>query len=112
MSAADWKSSLESLRGTLPEGYNTIAESSSRQTSRPTDKLRILLDRKGRKGKEATIIEGFTASADELIEIASKLKSKLGVGGSARGNEILVQGDKRREVASQLQAMGYQCKII
>lgn len=108
----DWKASLENLRAELPEGGEIpLPEAGSDPGVRP-GKLRVLLDRKGRKGKEATIVEGFTLPDDEVSQIASQIKQKLGVGGSARGGEILIQGDKRQPVAEQLRAMGYNCKII
>ena len=39
-------------------------------------------------------------------------RQRLGTGGSSRGGEILIQGDKRREVAAELAAMGLKCRII
>lgn len=115
----DWKSSLEALKGSLPEGEETpadttgispteIPESSRAEKSR----LDIILDKKGRKGKAATIVAGFTVDDEAVGEIARFLKQRLGTGGSSRGGEILIQGDKRREVADALTAMGIKCRII
>lgn len=56
------------------------------------------MERKGRGGKTATIIEGFTGTDDELKALATRLKQQLGVGGSARGGEILIQGDCRQRL--------------
>ena len=47
-----------------------------------------------------------------LLEIASDLKRRLGAGGSARGGDILIQGDYRQRVLELLSAMGYKCRII
>ena len=77
-----------------------------------TEPLRILTDRKARKGKTATIIEGFLCDDEELKEIAKELKSKTGVGGSARCGEILLQGDCKQKVAEMLKAKGYKVKIV
>lgn len=77
-----------------------------------TDSLRVLLDRMGRKGKDATIVEGFTIADTEVAAIASRLKQRLGCGGSSRGGEILIQGDKRKAVAAVLLAMGFKCKVL
>lgn len=48
-------------------------------------KLRIMLDKRNRKGKEVTLVTGFVGSDDDLKDLARSLKTKCGVGGSARG---------------------------
>lgn len=110
----DWKSSLEALKSNLPEGEETqqpeVENAADTQSSHP--RLDIVLDKKGRKGKAATIVEGFTLDDEEVERIATKLKQKLGTGGSARGGEILIQGDKRQPVLEALQAMGFKARII
>lgn len=68
-------------------------------------RLSVTIERKGRAGKVATIISGFTLQPDEVADIASRLKQRLGVGGSARGGEILIQGDRSREVKELLHEM-------
>lgn len=124
----DWKSSLEALKaGMAPEpeenpGVNSAetsgADGSPKNAAGNSAKfnekarLDIVLDRKGRKGKAATIVAGFTVSDAEVEEIARKLKQRLGVGGSSRGGEILIQGDKRREVAAALTDLGLKNRII
>lgn len=75
-------------------------------------RLDILLERKGRAGKQATIVTGFTCDDDALKQVASKLKTSLGVGGSARGGEILIQGDFRQRVLQLLTDMGFKARII
>ncbi len=74
--------------------------------------LKVLTDKKARKGKTATIIEGFLCDDEELKEIAKELKTKTGVGGSARCGEILLQGDCKQKVAEMLKAKGYKVKIV
>lgn len=73
------------------------------------DKLQVVMERKGRGGKTATIIAGFTCSDAEVAEIARELKSRLGAGGSVRGGEILIQGDRRAEVVTLLRQKGFKC---
>lgn len=106
MTDKDWQSALGALlnSGNLPEGEE-INEPVTPQKSAP-DRLSIAYERKGRGGKEVTIIRGFTVSHEEVSAIASKLKSKLGTGGSARGGEILIQGDRREKVKEVLREMG------
>lgn len=75
-------------------------------------RLDIVLERKGRGGKQATIVTGFVCDDEALKQVASDLKRSLGVGGSARGGEILIQGDFRQRVLDRLTAMGFKARII
>lgn len=71
-------------------------------------KLVVSMERKGRAGKTATIVSGFTLPDSEVARIAAKLKKRLGTGGSARGGEILVQGDRREAVTQALRDLGFK----
>lgn len=69
--------------------------------------LRVWLDRKNRGGKEATVVKGFVGSEDTLKDLAKMLKTKCGVGGSAKDGEIIIQGDHRDKVMELLKKEGY-----
>lgn len=105
----DWQNALQSLLdgGTLPDGAD-VAPVEKTAEPKQSGRLVISMERKGRAGKTATIVSGFTLVADEVERIAATLKSKLGTGGSARGGEILIQGDRRDDVKRLLQQMGYK----
>lgn len=100
----DWKDALAALRSSeaLPEDSpEVVVEPSAKSTRKP--KLQFFYEKKGRAGKPATIIAGFGDMPDEEIaDIARHLKQRLGCGGSERGGEILLQGDRRREARELL----------
>lgn len=72
----------------------------------------IILDKKGRNGKKATIIANLNLDDENLKELATDVKRHCGVGGSARGGEILIQGDKRDAVLKFLKNQGFKARII
>lgn len=109
----DWKDALSNLRGNFDEPAE--AESESKDEGNQDDRAQktpvtIVIDKKGRKGKVATIIEGFTISIDQVEEVAKKLKQKLGVGGSVREGEILIQGEHKEKVKKLLQELHFKVK--
>jgi len=112
-SNTDWREALAALAPEAPEAPEAseapCAEAAGPKAP-PSGTLTVFYERKGRGGKEATIIAGFECDDSELRAIASTLKQRLGTGGSARGGEILVQGDRRAAVAAALRGMGYRVK--
>lgn len=71
-------------------------------------KLKVRLDKKHRAGKAVTLIEGFVGKNEDMEELGKKLKSFCGTGGSAKDNEIIVQGDQREKVMQWLLKNGFR----
>ena len=77
-------------------------------TERAAMSLRLHRDRKHRRGKEATIVTGWTGTEEDLARLGKQLKTKCGVGGSVKDGEIIIQGDKRDKILEILLAEGYR----
>jgi len=70
-------------------------------------KLRVMIDRKKRRGKEVTLVTGFVGREDDLKDLGKFLKTKCGGGGSAKDGEIMVQGNHKDKVIKLLIEKGY-----
>ena len=104
----DWKERLNVVYSTNPD-YNYEMENDEEQTTLPAarQRLRVQLDRKNRGGKVVTLITGFVGTDSDMKEVGKLLKSKCGVGGSAKDGEIIVQGDFKQKVLELLKKEGY-----
>lgn len=60
--------------------------------------IKIKLDKKHRGGKVVSLVNGFSLSKDEMDRIAKELKTLCGSGGSAKSDEIIIQGDHREKI--------------
>lgn len=105
----DWKSRLGVVYSTNPDfKYQTAAEEEADTLAPEKQRLIVGIDRRNRGGKQVTLISGFVGKADDLKELGRALKTKLGVGGSAKDGEITIQGDFRDKVVALLHEMGYK----
>ena len=73
--------------------------------------IRIQREVKGRKGKTVTTVSGFQLDDDELRSLAAQLKRKCGTGGSVKEGIIIIQGDHRDALLSELKKQGYTAKL-
>lgn len=107
----NWKKRRGVVYSTDPDYTYNTGEEQQGSTPPPNEQtLCIRLDRKNRKGKTVTIIEGFRESEEELKVLGKELKTSCGVGGSVKNGEILLQGDFRERVFPLLEKKGYKVK--
>ena len=104
----DRKERLNVVYSTNPD-YSYEMEDDGEQVTLEASrqKLRVQLDRKNRGGKVVTLVTGFVGTENDLKELGKLLKSKCGVGGSAKDGEIIVQGDFKQKVLELLKKEGY-----
>lgn len=111
MADNDWKKRLGVVFSTNPDFQYEEESRSEQETLEPAKQnLIVSIDRKGRGGKQVTLVTGFVGTADDLAELGRTLKVKCGVGGSAKDGEITIQGDFRDRVTALLKDMGYKAK--
>lgn len=106
MAQKDWKEILSNtLQDTRSPNQNEQPVEEKNKTTTVRQDLIIRFEK--RNGKPATIVSHFQGSEAELKELAAALKKHLGVGGSAKDDEILIQGDVRNKVADFLRKQGH-----
>ncbi len=111
MSNNDWKKRLGMVYSTNPDfEFNDDSQNNEETLAANQQDLRVMLDKKKRKGKAVTLVTGFVGSEDDLKELGKTLKSKCGVGGTVKDGEILIQGDFVTRIIELLKADGYKVK--
>ena len=111
MAENDWKKRLGVVFSTNPDFSYTEENDAECETLAPDQqKLIVKIDRKGRAGKQVTLVQGFIGTEEDLADLGRKLKVKCGVGGTAKDGEITIQGDFRDRVTALLTEMGYKAK--
>lgn len=65
-----------------------------------------------RKGKPITIIDGYNGAQSDFKQLAKELKTLLGVGGSFKNEQIIIQGDYRKQIMKFLQEKGFKTKRV
>lgn len=57
-----------------------------------------------------TIISDLPLDENGLTEVATKLKTRLGTGGTVKDGRIEIQGDHRDQIVAELEGLGYRAK--
>lgn len=105
------KKRLDIVYSTNPDFKYDEEENFNEETLPPNQQnLKVLVDRKQRKGKEVTLVIGFVGAEEDLIDLGKSLKQKCGVGGSVKNNEIIIQGNVIQKILAILEKEGYKAK--
>lgn len=108
MADQDWKKRLGVVYSTNPDFQYQTEQKVEAETLLPAkQRLIVRIDRRRRAGKQVTLVEGFVGTSDDLAALAKTLKTRCGVGGTAKDGEITIQGDLRDKVTALLKEMGY-----
>jgi translation initiation factor 1 len=102
---------LASLREQLPEGAAPPPPPPNPEPRAPSPargpaRAVVRYQRKGRGGKEATIVEQLGLDATPLDEWSRELKRALGCGGHVEGEQLVFGGDQRARLPALLEAKG------
>lgn len=101
---------LQALRTAAPEAPAAAPPAAAKPAAPPEPPgpawAVVRLERKGRGGKEATIVEKLALSPAELARWCKELKQALGCGGAVEGDAIVLQGDLRSRLPAVLTRRG------
>ena len=87
------------------EAETTVPSTGAKKTPAPARAV-VRMERKGRGGKEVTVVEQLGLSGKDLERWLKALKSALGCGGSVEEDSLVLQGDHRPRVKQLLEARG------
>lgn len=109
MSNNDWKDRLGIVYSTKVDfQYETDEVEELETLPIEQQKLRVKVEKAGRKGKTVTLVTGFIGTDEDLKLLAKQLKTRLSTGGSSKGGEIVIQGDVKQRVVQLLLEIGYK----
>lgn len=108
----NWKDRLNVVYSTNPDFQYQQGEQNEQETLPPQKQnLIVAIERKNRGGKTVTLVKGFIGNEEDLSELGKKIKTKCGVGGSAKDGEIIIQGEFKTRIADLLKDWGYKVKV-
>jgi len=105
----DLKDQLKSL---FPEHQPSQEEEIKETPSIWLQKEPLICKYEKRKGKPITIIEGYTGANSDFKILTKEIKKLLGVGGSYKNDQIIIQGDYRDNIMVFLKNKGFKVKRV
>ena len=102
---------LAGLREALPAASLAPAPKPAPAEKKGPARAVVRREKKGRGGKEVTVVEQLGLNPRDLEVWLKDLKNKLGCGGVIEGDSLVLQGDQRDRTRALLEAKGVR-KII
>jgi translation initiation factor 1 len=98
---------LGNLRPDLPAGPEPVTAATPAPSPAPAPARAVVrLERKGRGGKEVTVVQQLALTGVEAERWLRELKQALGCGGTIESDALVFQGDHRKRVAALLKTRG------
>jgi len=98
--------SLQALREALPAGPPAPKPAAQASPRPGPPRAVVRLEKKGRRGKEVTVVEQLALSPAERQAWLQELRRTLGCGGAEEEGALVLQGDHRQRVEAYLRARG------
>lgn len=90
------------------KGKKRPSQASAPAPAQAGSTIKVKRETSGRKGKTATTISEIPLDEADTKALARRLKQHCGVGGTARGSSIELQGDHRDKVIAFLEKEGHR----
>lgn len=113
--AVQWKSPFAALKNVVLPQTPTDSPAAAREAAPPPASIKhrgrvdIIRQTAHRGGKTVTVVTGFTGiSQTEKEQLAKRMQTACGAGGTVKEGRIEIQGDQRETVARLLTEAGFR----
>lgn len=108
----DLKDQLKNLFPDHEPEQNEVVTSKSDELDIWLQNAPLICEFSKRKGKANTLIKGYTGAKKDFQNLTKHLKKEIGVGGSHKNEEIIIQGDYRDQIMDLLKELGFSVKRV
>ena len=102
----------DQLKNLFPKHKPLEGQEQNKETTLWLQEDPLICKYEKRKGKPITIIEGYTGATSDFKQLAKEIKKLLGVGGSFKNEQIIIQGDYRNKIMDFLKNKGFKVKRV
>lgn len=100
------------LGRTCPTCRQAVAQCTCSAVARPVGDgvVRLRVERKGRGGKQVTVVTGIPLQDSALLPLAKQWRQACGSGGTVKDGVVEIQGDHAERLLPLLQEQGWTVK--